>query len=289
METWPPKALRQGGSLLAMSGQTHLPAVIDAIREGSSDLGYWWTFAYRTPGGQAPRIWPRRVNTFWKPVLWMAKGDPGNDTVSDVVSSDVNDNDKRFHAWGQSESGMTDLMKRIIKPGSFVVDPMCGAGTTGLAALALDCSFLGIEINQETATVATGPSGPAMSGEERTGWRDEEYRRRNGPARARTTMTALTDGSTNVPPPMGTGQPRGPDERNERAAGAHAPLGADGQALIYATKLNLLAGPTESGKSWLQPLRRRSSARKRLSGRLDRPRGHPGHRRATPQGAWGVR
>ena len=26
--------------------------------------------------------------------------------LGDVIKSDVNDNDKRFHGWGQSESGM---------------------------------------------------------------------------------------------------------------------------------------------------------------------------------------
>lgn len=65
-------ALRPGGLLLCMSGQTHLPAVLAELQR--STLDYLWTLAYLTPGGQAVQVFPRKVNTFWKPILVFSQG-----------------------------------------------------------------------------------------------------------------------------------------------------------------------------------------------------------------------
>lgn len=61
----------------------------------------------------------------------------------------MNDNDKDFHDWGQSESGLYDLMKRFCQPGDRVLDPMMGAATTGVVALKLGCEFIGIDLDRE--------------------------------------------------------------------------------------------------------------------------------------------
>ena len=109
-----------------------------------------WTLAYLTPGGQAPHIYPRKVNTFWKPVLWFVKGELNpTDTVGDVVRSDVNDNDKQHHHWGQSESGMADLIDRSTNPGDLICDPFLGGGTTGLVATDMGRRFIGSDIDAE--------------------------------------------------------------------------------------------------------------------------------------------
>lgn len=134
--------LKPGGSLLCMTGHSWLPEVISLL---GKHLTYHWTLAYLTPGGQAVQIFPRRVNTFWKPVLWFVKGGYAGSWVGDVTRSDPNDNDKRFHHWGQSESGMADLMSRFVQPGDTVLDPFMGGGTTGSVALALGSSFVGFD------------------------------------------------------------------------------------------------------------------------------------------------
>lgn len=139
-------ALKPGGSLLCMVGQSYLPEVIAAL---DAKLTYQWTLAYLTPGGQAAQIFPRRVNTFWKPVLWFVKGEFAGDWIGDAITSKVNDNDKRFHEWGQSESGMRDLMSRFVKPGDTVLDPFMGGGTTGVIALELGAKFFGFEIDSD--------------------------------------------------------------------------------------------------------------------------------------------
>ena len=144
--------LEPGGSLLVMCGQSYLPDVLALM---SPHIRYHWTCAYLTPGGQAPQIWQRKVNTFWKPVLWFVNGDYGGDWVGDVCKSAPNDNDKRFHDWGQSESGMADLVDRFTKPGDSILDPFCGAGTTGVVAVRLDRCFFGLDIDAEAVQTST--------------------------------------------------------------------------------------------------------------------------------------
>jgi hypothetical protein len=145
--------LKTGGSLLAMVGQYHLPAVIVSL---SRYLSYHWMLAYLTPGGQAPQIWPRHVNTFWKPVLWFVKGEYDGPWVGDVLKSAVNDNDKRFHDWGQSESGMADIMERFTAPGELILDPFLGGGTTGVVAARLARRFIGADLDVEAVRACAG-------------------------------------------------------------------------------------------------------------------------------------
>jgi site-specific DNA-methyltransferase (adenine-specific) len=145
--------LKPGGLCAVMCGQSYLPVVIASLVR---HLTYHWTIAYLTPGGQSVQVFPRKVNAFWKPVLLFCNGDEphGVEWFGDVARSDVNDNDKRFHEWGQSESGMTDLLKRVSQPGQTIFDPFAGAATTGVAALANGRSFIGCDVDEATVTRA---------------------------------------------------------------------------------------------------------------------------------------
>ncbi len=143
--------LREGGSLLIMCGQSYLQ---DIFRIETS-LGYQWTLAYLTPGGQSPQLWTRKVNCFWKPILWFVKGEYDGDWHGDVYDSKVNDNDKRFHEWGQSESGIAKLIKEFTLPDETILDPFLGGGTTGIIAMRLGRKFIGIEIDNDKLKVAT--------------------------------------------------------------------------------------------------------------------------------------
>ncbi|HNU53164.1 MAG TPA: DNA methyltransferase [Verrucomicrobiota bacterium] len=131
-----------------MVGQTYLPDILAIL---CAHLTYRWTLAYLTPGGQAVQQWSAKVNTFWKPVLLFGSGD----WIGDVARSDPNDNDKRWHDWGQSQSGMLDLVGRLSAPGQLVCDPFLGAGTTAVAALALGRRFVGCDIDPEALKRAT--------------------------------------------------------------------------------------------------------------------------------------
>jgi site-specific DNA-methyltransferase (adenine-specific) len=140
------RVLKPGGSLYAMAGQSYLPEIMNLM--SVDGLKYNWTLCYLTPGGQSPQLWQRKVNTFWKPILWYTKG-TNNKWLGDVVKSDVNDNDKDFHFWGQSISGMNDLIKRVSEPGDLILDPFLGGGTTGAACLYNLRNFIGIELDKD--------------------------------------------------------------------------------------------------------------------------------------------
>ena len=120
-----------------MSGQCYLPEVMSRLT--ADDLNWQWELALLCKG-QATRIFPRNVTPMWKPVLWYVKGKYQGDCVVDVITSDQND--KRFHQWGQSESGMAALVERFSLPGQTILDPFLGGGTTGVVALKLDAASL---------------------------------------------------------------------------------------------------------------------------------------------------
>ena len=130
-----------------MSGQSYLPEVMARL---CAHLDYRWTVAYLTPGGQAVQQWDAKVNAAWKPVLIFGSS---REWFGDVAVSTPNDNDKRFHGWGQSESGMADLVERLTKPGQLICDPFLGGGTTAVVSLALGRRFVGCDI--DAAAVAT--------------------------------------------------------------------------------------------------------------------------------------
>lgn len=145
------RILRPGGSLVVMTGQSYLPDILNAM---TPYLRYHWTLAYLTPGGQAVQLWQRNVNTFWKPLLWFVNGEYTGAWLGDVARSAVNDNDKRFHEWGQSVSGMSDIVTRFTAPLDIILDPFCGAGTTGVAALLNGRRFIGVDHDAQSTTNA---------------------------------------------------------------------------------------------------------------------------------------
>ena len=136
------RLLKPGGSLVVMVGQSYLPEVFAKM---IPHIRYHWTLSYLTPGGQSAQMWQRKVNTFWKPLLWFTNGDYDGDWIGDVTKSATNDNDKRFHNWGQSESGMADIINRFSKPGEIILDPFIGGGTTGVVAVKMCRKFVGID------------------------------------------------------------------------------------------------------------------------------------------------
>jgi len=145
------RVLKPGGSCIVMIGQSYLPDIVAGM---TKHLTYHWTCGYITPGGQAVQLWDRKVNTFWKPLLWFTKGDYAGDWVGDVCKSEANDNDKTHHHWGQSESGMADIVDRFTTKGSVVLDPFLGGGTTGVVCVAKARTFIGIEVDKEVASKA---------------------------------------------------------------------------------------------------------------------------------------
>jgi 16S rRNA G966 N2-methylase RsmD len=140
--------LKPGGLLICMTGHAHLK---DNMARLSEHLTYHWTMCYMM-GGQAANMHVKHANVGWKPVLLYSNGPYTGPWFGDVCNSKAND--KEHHHWGQSESGMMDLVKRFVKPGDLVVDPFLGGGTTGVAALLSGAFFMGYDVDQECVDTA---------------------------------------------------------------------------------------------------------------------------------------
>jgi len=135
--------LKTGGLLFAMCGQSYLSEIIALMCE---HLQYYWTGCYMTPG-QAPHLYQKQVNTQWKPILIF--GRPGEKydgkPFGDMWMS--GENDKDYHEWGQSVSGMFSLIQQVCRPGQTILDPFVGGGATGMAAIRHGCLFTGIDVD----------------------------------------------------------------------------------------------------------------------------------------------
>ena len=142
--------LKPGGLLIAMCGQSYLDQIYSMMVK---HLDYYWTACYLTPRQPTP-LRQRNVNTSWKPLLIFSNGDYKGKIFGDVFTSDRNE--KEMHEWQQSESGMLAIMKQICFPGQYILDPFCGSGTTGIAAISHGCLFDGIDIDIENVHISKG-------------------------------------------------------------------------------------------------------------------------------------
>ena len=143
-------ALKPGGQLLALSGQTWLPGVIDRLRvEG---LAYRWTFSMQYKGASSYTSFDRAVQSDWKPVLVFEKTGKrlGGHHCHDVITvGGTEDADKERHRWGQNEDAFRELLAKFADPGMTVCDPFLGGGTTAVVARELGCSFVGCDVDAE--------------------------------------------------------------------------------------------------------------------------------------------
>jgi 16S rRNA G966 N2-methylase RsmD len=126
------EVLKPGGLLIAYSGKYHLPSVYDALE---AELEYFWQCIVVHSGAGA-RVWPRNLRTNYKPVIVYAK--PPVEELEglghDVIDGDGREKDD--HEWQQATAESIDLIEQLTEPNDMILDPMCGSGTTGVAALA---------------------------------------------------------------------------------------------------------------------------------------------------------
>ena len=104
--------------------------------------------------------------------------DPRGRYPSNIIGEVLPEHQKYFYAprATRAEKGVTndhptvkpvDLMQYLLDlytfKGSLVLDPFCGSGTTGVAAIKIEREFVGIDINPTYTTIATGRCQDALS------------------------------------------------------------------------------------------------------------------------------
>ncbi|MCL6559919.1 MAG: ParB N-terminal domain-containing protein [Firmicutes bacterium] len=145
------RVLKPGGSLLVYAGHYALPRIFDVMK---NHLRYWWIIAVEHSGGNA-RLPGKWVYVHWKPILWFVKENyKGKDFVADLIRSTPPEKD--LHDWQQSTAEAEYYISRLTEQSGLVLDPFCGSGTTGIAAIRLARRFVGIEKDPATVTRAKG-------------------------------------------------------------------------------------------------------------------------------------
>ena len=146
------RLLKPGGILVAMVGQTHLPQYLERL---SRHLTYRWCCAYLVAGSHA-RVFGRSFATMWKPLLVFDRNQERRFITRDLFYSVKPDKsvDGQISGWGQSETGMLDIVEHLTQSGELVVDPFMGAGTTGIACKQLGRRFVGCDNDPDAVRIA---------------------------------------------------------------------------------------------------------------------------------------
>ena len=138
------RILKPSGVLLAMSGKIHLDQVMQAL---GKHLQYGWVYAQPLPGSHT-RILARRVLQAWKPWLAYSNGPwPSGQLEWNIDLLDGSSRHKARYRWEQDPDGCRLLIESLTQPGGVVVDPFTGTGAFGVAACAVDRTFIGVEMD----------------------------------------------------------------------------------------------------------------------------------------------
>jgi len=152
-----------------VSGTRH---IIHIVGYAMQELGYkllneiiW--YKRNAPPNLSCRYFTHSTET----ILWAARSEKSRHTFNYEAMKEQNDgkqmrnvwdiapprkNEKRYgkHPTQKPEALLERIVEASTKPGKFVLDPFCGSGTTGVAALRLGRLFLGIDSSADYLSIA---------------------------------------------------------------------------------------------------------------------------------------
>ncbi len=142
---WAASVLRPGRVLVSYCGHLNQDRVMAAL---GRHLSYVWV-GVTVQHGRHNRVHARMVHSSNRPWLVYAAGDfrPLGWMQDTLVSEGRGERSVSDHPWRQALGPFVTLVETFSRPGELVVDPCCGQGTTGVAALRAGRRFLGVDID----------------------------------------------------------------------------------------------------------------------------------------------
>lgn len=144
--------LRPGRALVAYCGHHNQPQVMAALGE---HLEYAWS-GVTVQDGRHGRIHHRQVRSGHRPWLVYSAGpfEPTGWLEDTLHAGGRGERAVADHPWRQALGPFVRLVEMLTRPGELVIDPCCGQGTTGVAALAAGRRFTGIDIDPAAVSLA---------------------------------------------------------------------------------------------------------------------------------------
>ena len=146
------RVLRPGAPAVLYTGSHNLPAVLDALR---THLSYVWLVTI-VQDGPNPLFHPARIRDGHRLAVLATVGRyiPPRRWLRDTIRA-TDAPDKTAHPWQQALAPAGYLIDVLAPPGGLVLDPCCGSGTFGVAAVRAGRRFLGTDIDPTTVASAT--------------------------------------------------------------------------------------------------------------------------------------
>lgn len=141
-----------GRALVVYCGHHNQPQVMAALAE---HLEYAWS-GVTVQDGRHGRIHHRQVRSGHRPWLVYSSGpfEPTGWLEDTLHAGGRGERAVVDHPWRQALGPFVRLVEMLTRPGELVIDPCCGQGTTGIAALATGRRFTGIDIDPAAVSLA---------------------------------------------------------------------------------------------------------------------------------------
>lgn len=153
---WLSEALRAatvGAPVVQFTDWRQLPLTTDAIQAG----GWVWRGIFVWSKGVACRPQMGRFRSACEYAAWGTNGPsldlPEVGCLPGVIEAVPPNGEDRVHLTQKPEA-VKEAVCGIAPPGSVILDPFCGSGTTGVAALRMGRRFIGIEREPKYSAVA---------------------------------------------------------------------------------------------------------------------------------------
>ncbi len=142
------RILRPGGNLLMYQAHLYIPRTFEALAD--TPLKFRWLVS-DLKIGTASLVWGGRVRAMTRMALVYYKDPLPTAWLDDVVYSRPSGSAVN-HDWSKNPSAVTKWLSML--PSGVMLDPFCGGGTSLACAKNVGRSFIGFEIDPDTAAHA---------------------------------------------------------------------------------------------------------------------------------------